>query len=240
MQSLQMRWPVPGHIGLSIITSASAPMASPRLRSRCISEIFSSSGQPASGDAERVGDDRALLVGDALAAAVLVALVAEHAVVDLAQPLAHPGARIGQREAVAAAARGLGPDQRLRTRRIGPDDVDQVLVVERLGEAEHDPRRQRRVVDVGGAPAPQRVDLDADRGLGRLVAGGAGGLLAVEQRAAGPGQPQLADRQVGGAADGALDVGVIGLAGGRPPAPPFSSGRARRRTKSTLKRNRSS
>ena len=47
MQSLQMRWPVPGHIGLSIITSASEPMASPRLRSRCISEIFSSSGQPA-------------------------------------------------------------------------------------------------------------------------------------------------------------------------------------------------
>ena len=49
MQSLQMRWPVPGHIGLSSITSASAPSASPRLRSRCISEIFSSSGQPASG-----------------------------------------------------------------------------------------------------------------------------------------------------------------------------------------------
>ena len=125
---------------------------------------------------------------------------------DLAQPVAHPGPRIGQREAVAAAARRLGPDQHLRARRIGPDDVDQVLVVDRLGEAEDDPRRQRRIVDVGGAPAAQRVDLGADRGLGGLVAGGAGGLLAVEQRAAGPGQPQLAFRQVGGAADGALDV----------------------------------
>ncbi len=48
MQSLQMRWPVPGHIGLSSTTSASAPSASPALRSACISEIFSSSGQPAS------------------------------------------------------------------------------------------------------------------------------------------------------------------------------------------------
>ena len=48
MQSLQMRWPVPGHIGLSIMTSASAPTASPALRSACISEIFSSSGQPSS------------------------------------------------------------------------------------------------------------------------------------------------------------------------------------------------
>ena len=46
MQSLQIRWPVPGHIGLSSVTSASAPMASPSLRSACISEIFSSSGQP--------------------------------------------------------------------------------------------------------------------------------------------------------------------------------------------------
>ncbi len=49
MQSLQMRWPVPGHMGLSTITRARAPMASPRLRTACISEIFSSSGQPTSG-----------------------------------------------------------------------------------------------------------------------------------------------------------------------------------------------
>ena len=49
MQSLQIRWPVPGHIGLSMTTSASAPTASPDFRRACISEIFSSSGQPSSG-----------------------------------------------------------------------------------------------------------------------------------------------------------------------------------------------
>ncbi len=48
MQSLQMRWPVPGHIGLSRHTRASAPSASPSRRITCISLIFSSSGQPAS------------------------------------------------------------------------------------------------------------------------------------------------------------------------------------------------
>jgi len=47
IQSLQMRWPVPGHIGLSTVTMVRAPMASPRLRTVCISEIFSSSGHPA-------------------------------------------------------------------------------------------------------------------------------------------------------------------------------------------------
>ncbi len=49
MQSLQMRWPVPGSMGLSTQTSASAAMLSPPCRIRCISLIFSSSGQPLSG-----------------------------------------------------------------------------------------------------------------------------------------------------------------------------------------------
>ena len=49
MQSLQMRCPVPGHIGLSRQISASPPSESPCRRSTCISEIFSCSGQPASG-----------------------------------------------------------------------------------------------------------------------------------------------------------------------------------------------
>ena len=48
MQSLQMRWPVAAHIGLSITTMASAPMVWPPASTRFISEIFSSSGQPAS------------------------------------------------------------------------------------------------------------------------------------------------------------------------------------------------
>ena len=48
MQSLQMRWPVAAAIGLSMVTMASAPMELPRCLTRFISEIFSSSGQPAS------------------------------------------------------------------------------------------------------------------------------------------------------------------------------------------------
>ncbi len=49
MQSLQIRWPVPGHIGLSMQMRASAPIESPSRRSWCISEIFSSRGQPVRG-----------------------------------------------------------------------------------------------------------------------------------------------------------------------------------------------
>ena len=48
MQSLQMRWPVPAAIGLSTQIIASAPTATPSARSLWNSEIFSSSGQPAS------------------------------------------------------------------------------------------------------------------------------------------------------------------------------------------------
>ncbi len=55
MQSLQMRWPVPGSIGLSMHTSANAPTASPARLTRCISEIFSSSGQPLSSTPSALG-----------------------------------------------------------------------------------------------------------------------------------------------------------------------------------------
>ena len=47
MQSLQMRWPVAAIIGLSMAIVAKAPSTWPAARSVCISEIFSSSGQPA-------------------------------------------------------------------------------------------------------------------------------------------------------------------------------------------------
>src|SRR6266436_4313829 len=47
MQSLQMRWPVAATSGLSTAAMASAPMEKPSLLRRFISEIFSSSGQPA-------------------------------------------------------------------------------------------------------------------------------------------------------------------------------------------------
>ena len=48
MQSLQMRWPVAATIGLSTQMTASAPIACPCAFSFWNSEIFSSSGQPAS------------------------------------------------------------------------------------------------------------------------------------------------------------------------------------------------
>src|SRR4030095_2137468 len=49
MQSLHIRWPVPGHIGLSIIINPSAPIDLPSYLRKCISDIFSSRGQPLSG-----------------------------------------------------------------------------------------------------------------------------------------------------------------------------------------------
>ena len=48
MQSLQMRCPVAAQSGLSTATIASAPTLLPRALTMFISEIFSSSGQPAS------------------------------------------------------------------------------------------------------------------------------------------------------------------------------------------------
>ena len=48
MQSLQMRCPVAATSGLSTTAIARAPTEKPSLFSRFISEIFSSSGQPAS------------------------------------------------------------------------------------------------------------------------------------------------------------------------------------------------
>ncbi len=48
MQSLHMRWPVAAIIGLSTAMVANAASRWPPARSSCISQIFSSSGQPAS------------------------------------------------------------------------------------------------------------------------------------------------------------------------------------------------
>jgi hypothetical protein len=48
MQSLQMRWPVAATSGLSTAMIASAASASPSVLAVWNSEIFSSSGQPAS------------------------------------------------------------------------------------------------------------------------------------------------------------------------------------------------
>ena len=54
MQSLQMRWPVAAIIGLSTAMMPSAASGWPRTFTMWNSEIFSSSGQPASGTPKTV------------------------------------------------------------------------------------------------------------------------------------------------------------------------------------------
>ena len=71
MQSLQMRCPVPAHIGLSMTTIASAPIGLPSCFTTFISEIFSSSGQPASVHAEDARLERARLLPQTRGAASL-------------------------------------------------------------------------------------------------------------------------------------------------------------------------
>ena len=185
MQSLQMRWPVPGHIGLSIITSASAPMASPRLRSRCISEIFSSSGQPASGMPSGLVVTAPFLSRCPWSRCPCRARGRARSSGSRSAPRASRSARSVSLKPSRRRSCSSGPDHRLGQRRVGPHDVHEVLEVERLGEAEDDPAVEARIVHVRGAPALQRLDLGGDGGLLRLVAAGARRLFAVEQRAAG-------------------------------------------------------
>jgi hypothetical protein len=97
-------------------------------------------------DAERVRDHRAVLVAQALRARVLVALVAEDAVMDLAQHLARVPARVGEPEAVAAAEAIVGTGHRLRQVGARALHLHEVEVVERLGEPEDDPGTIARVV----------------------------------------------------------------------------------------------
>ena len=63
MQSLQMRWPVPGHIGLSMVTSASAPIASPCFAEHVHLGDLLVERAAVELDAERVDDDLAGVAG---------------------------------------------------------------------------------------------------------------------------------------------------------------------------------
>ena len=104
MQSLQMRCPVAATSGLSTAAMASAPMEKPSLLRRFISEIFSSSGQPASvtpnGDFWKAPVLRSL---QAARAAVLALVVAPDAVVGVIEGAHQVEAFIGQRKALAMA-----------------------------------------------------------------------------------------------------------------------------------------
>ena len=105
MQSLQMRWPVAAAIGLSTAMMPSAASGSPRAFTMWNSEIFSSSGQPASGTPNTVflklSGGRLFL--QALRAGILALLVAPDAVVRLVERAGEIGAGVGEREAFAVA-----------------------------------------------------------------------------------------------------------------------------------------
>ena len=200
MQSLQMRWPVPGHIGLSMATSASAPMESPSRRSWCISEIFSSSGQPLSGMPRGFFCQAVVLASKKpLRAGVLLPVVAEEAVVRLAEDLATGHPRVRQAEALAAPVSLRRSDATLGESGVRALGRDETLVVERFGQLE-------------GDPAP----LDRAQG----------GVLAKKMAPEGiPLEELVEERQelLVGLAGGAGQVG--GLRGGRPA--PRARGRPR-------------
>ncbi len=83
MQSLQIRWPVAAHIGLSIVTIAKAPMGLPAPFATFISEIFSSRGHPASGTPNTLDLNAPFFSFQTGRAAVLALVVAFDAVVCL-------------------------------------------------------------------------------------------------------------------------------------------------------------
>ncbi len=163
--------------------------------------------------------------------------MAEHAVVNLAQHFPHVHARVGQLEAVAAAQAPVGAEHRFGQGGLGTLDVDEMPVVERFGKAEDDPGAIGAIVQARGAPALQAFDVRLET-FGRVA-----GLLAIHQRAAGAGDRQLEVARCAVVRDGfAVSRATTASSSGVDTtcAPPFNSGSARRRTKSTLKRKRSS
>src|SRR5205085_11630801 len=94
---------------------------------------------PSEDYAERVFLERAVTLFESLRARVLVALVAVEAVVDLFQNLARRVALVRQFEAVAAAQVLVESAHKLRQVGFGAFDLNEVLVIERVREAETDP-----------------------------------------------------------------------------------------------------
>ena len=112
MQSLQMRWPVPGHIGLSMHDEREradrVALAAQRVHLRdLLVERAAGQRRRRAGSS---GTSPVFASREALRAGVLLALVAEQAVVRLAEHLAARHARVRQREALAAAAARVRSD----------------------------------------------------------------------------------------------------------------------------------
>ena len=167
MQSLQMRWPVPGHIGLSIMTIASAPSASPSRSEQVHLGDVLVERAAVERDAERVLLHRAVLLVDRpRRARVLLALVAEEAVVDFLEPTSRGHAPIGQPEAVAPAPLHFRPGHLFGQLGARPLDLDQPRVVERFGHAQ---RRPSVVAVVAGMHVAEMMAIrfEGDRGARR-------------------------------------------------------------------------
>jgi hypothetical protein len=137
MQSLQMRWPVAAHIGLSMTVTASAPMGLPFCLTRFISEIFSSSGQPARVTPKMLVLEFARLFFEASGAAVFALVVALDAVVRFVEGTSQIHAGVGQAEAFAMAPVVRG-QLVLRYTVEKLFDGHEVLHVELVGDLEED------------------------------------------------------------------------------------------------------
>jgi hypothetical protein len=192
MQSLQMRWPVPGSIGLSMQTIASAATESPELPHVVHLADALVERAPVELDAERVLLDLARLgILDSLGARVLVAVVAVEAVVDLALDLALVHAPVGELEALARAALVLGADEELGELGIAAVELHELLEIQLARLAEGRPQ-VRRIVVVPGAgrqPARHRRQRRLGHGPGALV--GRLRVLREAQRGGGDGAPRL-------------------------------------------------
>jgi hypothetical protein len=115
-------------------------------------------GAAGEADAQAVGLERAVLVVHPLGAAVLAAVVAVEAVVDLVHHVAQVGPAVGEGEAVALAA-VVRADDRLRELGLRAQQRDQVLRVERAREPERHPVVVVVVVDhAQKAPAVDEVE----------------------------------------------------------------------------------
>src|SRR5262249_27603903 len=110
-------------------------------------------------DPERVRRDLAVLVVKTFRARILVALVAEDAVVDLAEHFADGEARIGQPEAVAAPQAPVGPEHGLGPRLIRAPHLDQIEIVEGFGKSEDHPAAVRAIVNPRGTPSLETLHL---------------------------------------------------------------------------------
>ena len=131
--------------------------------------------------------DGAVLRADALRTGVLVALVTDHAVMNLGQDVAPVHARVGEREPVPETAVRLGAGQRLRKSGIGVIDLHEMEGIDRAGEAEDDPVAARRAGHQPRRPPLERLDVALDEG--GVLCGGArlDKGLTIEQPAAGQG-----------------------------------------------------